>query len=45
MKREISKMTGEDEKGSVQIVRLATGVKGKTKKLSEGKVHSFSYAC
>ena len=28
-------MTGEDEKGSIQIVGLATGVKGKTKKLIE----------
>jgi len=31
--KEGRKMTGEDEKGSVQIVRLAMRVKGKTKKL------------
>ena len=35
MKREGRKMTGEDEKGSIEIVGLATGVKGKTKRLIE----------
>ena len=28
-------MIAEDEKGSIQIVRLVTGVKGKKKKLLE----------
>ena len=33
MKREGRKTIEEDEKGSIQIVRIATGVKGKTTKL------------
>ena len=33
MKREGRKMIGEDEKGSIQIVRIAIGVKGKMIKL------------
>ena len=35
MKREGRKMIGDNEKGSVQIIRIAIGVKGKTIKLLE----------
>ena len=35
MKKEGRKMTVEDEKGNVKIVKLVTGVKGKMKKLLE----------
>ena len=35
MKKEGRRMTVEDEKGNVKIVRLTTGIKGKMKKLLE----------
>ena len=45
MEKEGMRTTVEDKKGNVKIIRQMTRVKGKTKKLFDGKIHSFSYAC